>query len=609
MPGLVGMVGLNGRKIDRNLIVAQRDAIRHCTWYRVDDFVNSRETVAVSRVHLGIINNAPQPFAGRNGCVQIFLQGELYNDQSAVARPLELIYQLYEKYGRDFVLWLKGSFVVVIIDEDKDTVLVANDRLASRPVFYFNDGQVIYFSPEMKALLASPRVRRKLNQAALADFMANGQFTREHTLIEGVETIDKATVLEITSTGVTRRQYWDFEINEDSRDQGPVYYQEKLDALMRQSVKRCLFSDSPYGVLLSGGYDSRGILGYYLEAQTKQPLRTISWGRDEDIPQADCVIAKKLAHQLNARHQFYHLSAEEVVNNFREFVFLGEGLTWFPESYEVFHQIRSQQGVDIVLRGDEVFGCLKIWVHDEHTMFRGLSLRSLRLIPSYRRILRQPYYHLLSEHDDATSRLVSTRCHAKNIYHRKHFFLLDIYQKYYLNPLNYVKTFAMESLNPWLDYDILDFVSDLPLKYKLDKSLYIKTVTKMFPDLFKETARRDNIIDWRASFKNSPELQRFIYRELVEQPDMLGEFVDPAALKNELDTFFMAPVSSSPRAKPKVVGGAMHLLQRFPQVYNLAHKYSYYTRKRRGAYQNTLPTTELILRLLILKTWMDVFLN
>lgn len=608
MPGLVGAISINGDPINPRLMPAMRDAIKHRAWYRVDDYVNARGTVAISRVNLDTINRDQQPYAARNGRVKVFLHGEIYDDSVVNANPLELVHRLYEKKGPSFASFLNGSFVIVIVDEAADVVLVANDRIATKPLFYFNDGRAVYFGPEMKSLLLVPSLKRKLNQAAVADFLTNGQCTREHTLIEDLETVDNATVLKITTGGVSRHKYWDLTLEHDGKDHGSRHYQHRLAELLHRAVSRRLTTENTYGVLLSGGYDSRGILGCYLAAKNDRELHTISWGREEDIPDSDCAIAKQLAQQLGARHRFYKLTAEEVIDNFRDFVLLGEGRTWFLESYDVFQRIREQQEVDIVLRGDEWLGAESSRVHDEHSMFRSLSLRAMKNIADYQRILKPPYHRLFCELDAETIRYVSSRCSAKNINDRKDFFFIDVLLKYYINPLNYVKNFALESFTPWLDYDILDFTSALPVKYRLDKRLYKRTVRKMFPGLFKRVAKKRNDIDWAASFKGSPALQRFVYRELIEEQNAFSEFLDLPSLKRELDAFFAtaeAPASIKTKAKTSV----LELLETWPTAHHYAHKCSYTWRKRRGRTRDLLPFEELIIRLLVLKVWGDVFLN
>jgi len=116
-----------------------------------------------------------------------------------------------------------------------------------------------------------------------------------------------------------------------------------------------------------------------------------------------------------------------------------------------------------------------------------------------------------------------------------------------------------------------------------------------------------NDIDWAASFRSSPELERFVYRELVEEQNVFSEFIDLNGLKSELDAFFAIPVDPSIETRAKT--SALELLETWPAAHHFAHKCSYYVRKWRGQVRDLLPPEELIMRLLVLKVWGDVFLN
>ena len=613
MPGLVGVVSTRGEPVDLEMMRAMRNTIRHRDWYSLDDYVNSARTLALSRVHLGIRNRDRQPYLARGGRVKIFLHGDIYNDQAMDAGPLELVYGLYQKHGLSFASFLNGSFLVLIEDEDQDTILIASDRLASQPLFYCSDGRSLYFSPEMKSLFSVPSLERKLNLPALADFLANGCFTREHTLIEGIERLNNATVLRIAQGGIERYKYWEYEPGRGDADLGFEHYQRELAGLLRQAVRRRVRSGHAYGILLSGGFDSRGILGCYLETRGDAALNTISWGRDENIADSDCVVARRLAHKLGANHRFYKRPAEEVLDDFRNFVLLGEGLTDEVGSFRVFDRIRQEQGIDIILRGDECFGPSVrggYLVHDEHTMFRNVDLRSLRYLDAYRRILKPYYYRLLCDLDSEMTKRLSARCKARNLRHRREFFALDVHQRYVLSPLNYTKSFVMESLTPWLDHDILDFVSILPASYRLGRGLYQSTLVKMFPELYGEFAQVGNVIDWADAFRSLPELQRFAYRVLIEEQSVFDEYIDTASLKEELDAFFHTPSDSrhTPGLKARATASAFDLLKLSPVLYDSAHKSAYYLRRWTGRLSDALPAERLIMRLLILKVWGEIFL-
>jgi asparagine synthetase B (glutamine-hydrolysing) len=606
MPGLVGIIQLQQEPVHDTLLATMRDILRHRLWYSVEDYVSPDHHIAVSRVHLNVINREAQPYLAHAGRVQVFLHGEIYRDATVPPNPLEWIAELYEVHGQDFASYLKGSFIVLIVDQERRWVLLANDRIASRPLFYFQDETAFYFAPEMKSLLTIPSLRRTLHLPAVADFLTNGHFTADHTLLEGVCWLDNATVLCIADGQVTQQRYWQFMIQENAPNLGPDTYRENLGHILRQAVRRCLSTDARYGVLLSGGHDSKSILGSSLEVLPAQAVNTISWGREENIPHSDCVIARRLAETLGTNHQFYPLVAEEILADFRTFVWMGEGLTDFPEAYAVFDRIRSQQAVDIVLRGDQCFGDSH-WttVHDEFSMFRSLDLRVLRYMPDYRSILNPAYYQQFCELDAVTRQRLSERCAARDIFARKHFYYLNVRNKYYLNPLNCVKNFAMESFRPLLDYDLLDFVTTLPPKYRLGKRFWRATVTELFPIICAEIAKTHNMINWRSALRRAPENQQFVYGQLLAKSTLLSEFINRASLKQYLDAFYAPQVAAAPRAKTR----AIHWLETSPYLYYMSHKAAYHMKRLTGKFDHSLDPEQLIMRLLILKVWGDIFLD
>ena len=604
MPGLVGCISIDGTAIDTDVLSGMAKAITHRPWYRVESFRNEAQTVGISVVQSVILTKENQPFCSHEGRVKIFLHGEITNDEAFGKSPLEFIYLQYERRDRDFAAGLIGSFVIIIVDEDKHCVWIATDKLSSRPCFYLNDGRTLYFSPEMKSLFLVPSLQRKLNWRAIGDFLARGHFTLSHTFVEGIQSLEAATVVSVANQQVGTSRYWQWAYDEDAKDLGSAHYQEALTYLLRQSIRRSTRSAHSYGVLLSGGYDSRGILGAYLE-QTKLPPRTISWGRAEDIAESDCLIARQLAESVGARHSFFKLSADEVINGFREFVTLNEGLTWFAESFDVFHRIRQQEEVDVLLRGDECFGYSKeLEVHDNNTMLRVLNLNKIYHIPTYQKILKPSYYKEFCEYDRGHFHGLMASCGGKSVHDRLDTLYLNVRLRYFLNPLNYVKTLALECSRPLLDYGLLEFMQCVPKRYRVDKTLWRETVVGTYQNLGGEFAKRRNDIDWGDSFERSPEIKRFIYQQLIVERNAITECLDVSGLKVELDKFFARPLRQSSRSLFKQT--VLRSLRGSPSLYKALHK-SWYSVK--GLVADPLPLEYLILRLLILKTWGDVFLN
>jgi asparagine synthase (glutamine-hydrolysing) len=81
----------------------------------------------------------------------ILLDGEIYNKRSNDISDVEVLKDIYLKYGKDCFTHLEGSFTCAIVDGGE--VILARDPVGSSPLFYWQMEDVLYFSTEMKGLI------------------------------------------------------------------------------------------------------------------------------------------------------------------------------------------------------------------------------------------------------------------------------------------------------------------------------------------------------------------------------------------------------------------------------------------------------------------------
>jgi asparagine synthetase B (glutamine-hydrolysing) len=602
MPGLAGVLGV-GRPVpgesrasavlDRMLAV-----LRHRSWYQVARHEEPGRDLALGHVHLGVLPAGPHPYVDPASGVQVFLHGELYNDEAA-RDPHGFVARCHARHGRDFAAFLNGSFVVVLHDPARACVLVATDRIASKPLFYWHDGARLYVAPELKALVTVPELPRTLDRSAVASFLSAGHFLNGQTLLESVRALDSGTVLTLTATGVRTHRYWEFTFAAPERDPGAEHYRAVLVDLLRTAVRRRLRNARRYGVLLSGGYDSRGILGACLAERPGAGVVTISWGTTESAPQSDCAVARRVAGQLGTEHHFLPLRPAALGDHLAEFVYLHDGLTDacrnYPEALRLFEMIRAELGVDVVLRGDECFGFSQP-VCDERSMLEKYKIVPVERLRPYPTILRPDACARLSTLLVDTTRELSRRCQATDLCARQTFYYLDQRVKHYLNPLNAFKGLAVEVRTPYFDNDVLDFMERLPSARQFGKQLYRETIVSAYPALFREVATVTNLGDWDAELK-TPALADFVRDGLVDAEQRLAEFLDPDALGRVVDEYF----AGSPRRRSRAraaVARLRPLLVPYPALYRFTQRrYRALSQAHTGM---RVPVSKILLRLLVL---------
>ena len=75
----------------------------------------------------------------------------------------ECISHLYEDFGEEYVTHLRGMFAIAIWDIRQKKLLLARDRFGIKPLYYWQDGRVLYFGSELKCMLSVERYERQMD--------------------------------------------------------------------------------------------------------------------------------------------------------------------------------------------------------------------------------------------------------------------------------------------------------------------------------------------------------------------------------------------------------------------------------------------------------------
>ena len=145
-------------------------------------------------------------------------------------------------------------FAYALWDEVEQELLCARDRFGIKPFYYAQVGDVLYFASEAKALLPFlPAIRTDLD--GLKDYLAFQFCLAGKTLFEGVRELLPGHRLRVRGGRVQAERYWEVYYDIDF-DHTAKYFEERIEALLAESVKLHLRSDVPVAAYLSGGLDS-----------------------------------------------------------------------------------------------------------------------------------------------------------------------------------------------------------------------------------------------------------------------------------------------------------------------------------------------------------------
>jgi len=354
MPGLVGIV--SEKAVDEQLLNRVIDSIKHEDFYRIDKYINLH--FGIARVHSGIFNPEPQPIFNEDKSLCIFMDGKIYDYEEEMDRLKEKGYKFsfkndpefclysYEDRGIDFIKNLNGSFVFVIYDFKENKIIIVNDRYGLRPIYYAINNKKLLFGPEVKAILQDKSFKKELNDEAIADFFAFGEILGNKTFFKGIEVLPPASIT-VWNGKLSIEQYWDFNYEPDYSKSEDEFVDE-LVKIFKKAVEIRMKDNLRYGVSLSGGLDSRCVVGA-IDKNKRKDVLAFSFG---PLDCDEVKIAKKVAKKAGTKFKAIEITPEMIINNAEREIFYSDGMNYIGISYiPPVHKAVRDKNIDIVFDG------------------------------------------------------------------------------------------------------------------------------------------------------------------------------------------------------------------------------------------------------------------
>ena len=277
MCGICGKLMLDPRASVRPALVkAMADTITHRGPDDEGFYIQGPVALGFRRLSIIDLSGGHQPIGNEDGTVQIIFNGEIYNYQELRAFLLsrghlfrtqsdtEVIVHLYEELGEACVEKLRGMFAFALWDARTESLFLARDRVGIKPLYYALSREAVVFASEIKAIFADPSVGREVEPALIDRLLSFDYTPGSETLFKGIRKLSPGSYLIVRKGRVEIKQYWDLTFGESGLSLKEA--EEKLLALLEESVRLHMISDVPIGFLLSGGLDSTAMLSLAAEA-------------------------------------------------------------------------------------------------------------------------------------------------------------------------------------------------------------------------------------------------------------------------------------------------------------------------------------------------------
>jgi asparagine synthase (glutamine-hydrolysing) len=283
---------------------------------------------------LSIIDLSPaghQPMRGCEGSgVWLVFNGEIYNHaelreglerRGHVYRSRtdsETIIHLYEERGLDFVKELEGDYAIAVWDEARARLVLARDRVGVKPLYYHAAGGRLVFASEIKAILAHPEVSAGLDEESLVHYLSFLTAPAPRTLFKGIHKLPAGHLLVCERGGELKTvRYWDaLPPAAPANGSKPIQeaeYREEILRLLRESIKKRMMSDVPFGVFLSGGVDSSANVALMAE-QMSRPVETFTVGHKEHEELNELEQARDISRRFGTNHHEVLVGEREMLD-------------------------------------------------------------------------------------------------------------------------------------------------------------------------------------------------------------------------------------------------------------------------------------------------------
>lgn len=401
---MCGIAGILTTRADLDLepiLLNMRDALRH----RGPDDEGVEQVslpngcrLGLAHTRLAILDLSPaghQPMNDPESGSWIVYNGEVYNHADIRRRlngrafrssgDTETILKCWVQEGERALVSLRGMFAFALYDGRRQLFWLVRDRLGVKPLYVSRAGQDTWlFASELRALLATDLISRRLRAPALANYLVFGAVTAPWTLLDDVQSLTAAECWRFDLSNVdgplepVSRRYWQPPFAgraepEPKREEAL----ERLRPLLREASALRMVSDVPVAVFLSGGIDSSSVVGSLADQGFRLHTISVTFG-ERSFDESE--YARLASQRFLTEHTELRLRADQVFEEFDRSLSAYDQPSIDGLNTYFISQAARQAGIKVALSGlggDELFAA--------YPYFR-LAARLER--PLYRRLAR-----------------------------------------------------------------------------------------------------------------------------------------------------------------------------------------------------------------------------
>ncbi len=373
MCGICGFIGDTAEK--EQVLERMMRAIRHRGPDDSDAYVSRQAALGFQRLSIIDLNTGMQPMYNETGSKVLVFNGEIYNYRELRetliqkghvfqnASDSEVLLHGYEEYGRELLDKVRGMFAFAIWDEEKEELFAARDFFGIKPFYYTQvDGKLV-FASEIKSILEYPGYERRVNEAALEQYLSFQHSALPETFFAGIYQLLPGHYLTWKEQKLTVQRYFDPTL-QPAKSGDLKESIQKIQEILKKSVKRHLVSDVKVASFLSGGIDS----GLLLAISGCDETFTVGFQNEGNLYD-ETTRAKELADKLGIVNNCKYITREEFEEALPKAIYYRDEPLGDASAVALyFLSQEASKHVKVVLSGegsDELFGGYNIYLEPD----------------------------------------------------------------------------------------------------------------------------------------------------------------------------------------------------------------------------------------------------
>jgi len=549
------MCGISGifsnKSIDFDLLI---NSMNNSLSHRGPDSkkVHIGNNMAMGHTRLSIIDLtefANQPFFDITGRYTLVFNGEIYNyaklknqlkDYNFITNSdTEVILAYYIKFGFKCVNYFDGFFAFAIWDTLSQTVFIARDRLGIKPLYYYLKDEILIIASEIRSILTIKKVSKEIDYQSVFDTLIYGSSIEPDSMIIDIKMLPPATYGSYDLQTLKINKYWN--ICPNKIEKNDISYNEikkNIKNLFYNSIEKRLVSDVNVGCFLSGGIDSSLIVGVMTEIANKR-IDTFSMIFDEQNHNEEeyIDIASKAFNTIQHKIKFNN---ELIISSFSEVLGIIDSPSIDGFNTYFISKFAKEMGSSVVLSGigsDEIF-CGYNSFKKSKLIYKLNKFIPKNLVPLITLFLKgnkkERLTNILNSEQSieiiyAEIRKLITQSEFSNYVNFEN--SIDKYtslegisnseipflSKYSINELNkytlntlikdadqYSMASALEIREPFLDYQLIEYVLSLPDLYKTKSGIkgLLTDSIPILPNKIIERKKSGFVLPWAKLIKN-----------------------------------------------------------------------------------------------------------